>query len=89
MAAMDIGRICIKTRGRETGKKCVIVEIIDDKYVLITGPKEITGIKRRRANIKHIRPLEQKIEIKPGATDEEVKTKLQEEKLIEMMKSKD
>ena len=31
MPAIEVGRICIKLRGREAGKKCVIVDIIDDK----------------------------------------------------------
>ncbi|HDJ97286.1 MAG TPA: 50S ribosomal protein L14e, partial [Thermofilum sp.] len=44
----DVGRICVKTMGREAGKKCVIVDIIDDNFVLITGPKAASGVKRRR-----------------------------------------
>ncbi len=88
MAAIEIGRICIKTRGREAGRKCVIIDLIDDKYVLITGPKDVTGVKRRRVNIKHIEPTQIKIDIKPGASDEEVKKALEEHGLIEKMKEK-
>jgi len=39
---------------------------------VITGPKNVTGVKRRRANISHIEPLQDKIQIKRGASDEEV-----------------
>ncbi|MCS7374516.1 MAG: 50S ribosomal protein L14e [archaeon GB-1867-097] len=88
MVAIDIGRICVKTRGREAGKKCIIVDIIDDKYVLITGPKELTGVKRRRVNIKHIEPTELKIEIKPGVSDEEVIKALEEQGLLDKIKEK-
>ncbi len=71
--AIDIGRICVKIYGREAGRKCVIVDIIDGKnFVLITGPKSLTGVKRRRVNIKHIVPLDKKIDISKGASDEEV-----------------
>jgi large subunit ribosomal protein L14e len=69
---MEIGRICIKTLGREAGKKCVIVDLVDKNFVLITGPKAITGIKRRRANINHLRITQEKIDINRGASDEEV-----------------
>ena len=69
---MEIGRICIKTLGREAGKKCVIVDLVDKNFVLITGPKVITGIKRRRANINHLRITQEKIDINRGASDEEV-----------------
>ncbi|WP_334097817.1 KOW motif-containing protein, partial [Methanobacterium formicicum] len=33
MPAIEVGRICMKISGREAGEKCVIVEIIDDKFV--------------------------------------------------------
>ncbi|MCL6579366.1 MAG: 50S ribosomal protein L14e, partial [Candidatus Bathyarchaeota archaeon] len=57
MPAIEVGRICVKLTGRETGRKCVIVDIIDKSFVLITGPKSVTGVKRRRANINHVEPL--------------------------------
>ncbi len=82
----DVGRICVKVAGREAGKKCVVVDIIDDKFVLITGPKSLTGVKRRRANVKHLEPLDKKIRIKKGASDEEVAAALEKEGLIEFMK---
>jgi len=72
MPAIEVGRICIKTRGREAGKRCVIVDLIDKNFVLITGPKSLTGVKRRRANIRHLSPTEEKINIRRGASDEEV-----------------
>jgi len=68
----DIGRICVKTLGREAGRKCVIVDVIDEKFVLVTGPKNITGVRRRRANVKHLEPTPEILEIQRGASDDEV-----------------
>ncbi|MEM2136481.1 MAG: 50S ribosomal protein L14e [Candidatus Methanomethylicia archaeon] len=85
MPAIEIGRICVKTRGREAGKKCVIVDIMDDKFALITGPKSLNGVKRRRSNIKHLEPTELKIDIKAGATDEEVMEELKKQNLLKIM----
>ena len=62
----------MKTQGREAGKRCVIVDIIDRNYVLITGPEEVTGIRRRRANMSHLEPLDIIIDIERNATDEEI-----------------
>jgi len=31
MAAIEVGRVCVKTMGREAGKICVIVDVIDKK----------------------------------------------------------
>jgi len=81
MPAIEVGRICVKNAGREAGLKCVIVDIVDKSFVLITGPKELTGVKRRRVNIDHIRPTEEKIKITKGASDEDVVKALKGEKV--------
>ena len=72
MSAHDIGRICIKKVGREANRKCVVVDIIDKSYVLITGPKTLTKVKRRRANVNHLKSLMKKLAISRGASDEEI-----------------
>ena len=72
MPAIEVGRVCVKVAGREAGRKCVIVDVMDKSFVVITGPKTVTGIKRRRANVNHIEPLQDRVEIKRGAADEEV-----------------
>ena len=72
MPAIEIGRVCVKMAGRETGRKCVIVDVMDKSFVLVTGPKKVTGVKRRRVNINHVAPTEDTIQIKRGASDEEV-----------------
>ena len=85
MPAIEVGRICVKLTGREAGRKCVIVDIIDKNFVLVTGPKTVTGVKRRRANVNHIEPLQEKIEIKHGASDEEVLEALKSSGKLETM----
>ena len=72
MPAIEVGRVCIKISGREAGEKCVIVEIIDDKFVEVVG----TNIKNRRCNIKHLEPVDQTIEIKSDNV-EEIKKELE------------
>ena len=89
--AIEIGRICLKTAGKEAGRKCVIVDIIDEykrskNFVLVTGPKSISGVKRRRANIKHLIPTDRKVNISKGATDEEVYKALESEGLLDFMR---
>jgi large subunit ribosomal protein L14e len=72
MPVIEVGRVCVKTTGREAGKRCVIVDIIDKNFVLVTGPKSATGVKRRRVNINHLNLTEERVKIKRGASDEEV-----------------
>lgn len=69
---MEIGSICVKISGREAGKRCVIVDIVDKNFVVVTGPQKVSGVKRRRVNVKHVEPTQAKVDIKRGATDEEV-----------------
>ena len=86
MPAVEVGRICVKVLGREAGRKCVIVDLADKSFVLITGPKKVTGVRRRRVNANHIEPLQEKIDLKRGATDEEVAEALKASKMLETMK---
>jgi large subunit ribosomal protein L14e len=85
MPAIEVGRICVKQAGRENGKKCVVIDVMDKSFVLVTGPKKVTGVKRRRVNINHLMPLQEKVEVKRGASDDEVAQVLEAaDKLQEM-----
>ena len=64
---IEIGRLCVKIAGRDAGKKCVIVDILDDNFVLIDGET-----RRRKCNIFHIEALDQVLPIKKGAGHDEV-----------------
>ena len=72
MPAIEVGRICVKQAGRECCMKCVVIDVMDKSFVLVTGPKKLTGVKRRRVNINHVMPLEDKVDVKRGASDDEV-----------------
>ena len=72
MPSIEVGRICVKLSGREAGRKCVIVDVVDKNFVLITGPKKFSGVKRRRTNVKHLEPTDESLEVKKGASDEDV-----------------
>lgn len=82
----DVGRVCVKIAGREAGRKCVVVDIVNDNFVLVTGPRALTGVKRRRANVKHLEPTSHKIGIPRGASDEEVVKALEEAGLLAEMR---
>jgi len=87
MVAIEVGRICVKTSGRESGEKCVIVDVVDKNYVLVTGPKSLTGIRRRRVNMRHLQPTEDKVDLKKDAADEEVLKALEKAKKTEAVKA--
>ncbi|MDO5850978.1 MAG: 50S ribosomal protein L14e [Methanobacteriaceae archaeon] len=59
MPAIEKGRVCVKIAGRESGEKCVILDVIDESFVEVVG----TTIKNRRCNINHLEPLDQTVEV--------------------------
>lgn len=69
----DIGRVCMKIAGRDAGMKCVIVDVIDEHYVMIDGQT-----RRRKCNIKHLEPLAQEVQITKNAPAPEVVRVLKE-----------
>ncbi|MBI2101562.1 50S ribosomal protein L14e [Candidatus Woesearchaeota archaeon] len=70
---IEIGRVVVKVAGRDAGKKGVIIDILDDKFVLVDGET-----RRRKANILHIEPLNQVIKIEKNASHEAVAKALEE-----------
>jgi len=69
----EIGRMCVKLAGRDAGNRCVIVDIIDNTYCLIDG-----AVRRRKCNFAHLEPLDDKLEIRKGASHDDVKSAFKE-----------
>jgi large subunit ribosomal protein L14e len=81
LPVVEVGRICVKITGREAGNKCIIIDVIDKNFLLITGPKQVNKVKRRRVNVSHVEPTERKVNITRGESDEEIMKTLDEETL--------
>jgi len=64
---IEVGRLCVKTAGRDAGKKCVITEVVDEKFVMIDGET-----RRRKCNAKHLEPLKDTIKIAKNAAHKEI-----------------
>ena len=62
-----IGRVAVKLTGREAGNYCVIVNNLDNNFVLIDG-----NLKRRKCNIDHLELTDKVVEIKKDASKDEV-----------------
>jgi len=65
---MEIGQVCIKTRGREAGARVVVLSRAKEGKVLVDGPKA----KRRQCNIMHLFPTNDKVKVKEEAPHAEV-----------------
>lgn len=63
----QIGRVCLKIAGRDAGKKCVIIDVINTHYVMIDGET-----RRRKCNVKHLEPLGTVLKVTKNAPRTEV-----------------
>lgn len=59
---IEIGRVCVKIAGRDARKTCVVIDVLDDTYVLIDGQT-----RRRKCNMQHLEPLATILELKKNA----------------------
>ncbi len=78
----NVGQLCLKIAGRDAGQQCVVVEKIDEQYVLIEG-----NVRRRKCNIKHLQPTKKKLDIKAGADHKTVMVAFKKEGIKELKKA--
>ena len=63
----EVGRLAVKIAGRDAGEKCVIVEVLDETYVLVDGMT-----RRRKCNRLHLEPMNKTLDIKAKASHDDV-----------------
>ncbi len=68
MSIFEIGRLCVKIAGRDAGNTCVVVENVDESFVIVDG-----NVRRKRVNIKHLEPIAQTIALQERASSSDVK----------------
>lgn len=64
---IEVGRLCVKTAGRDAGLKCVVVDMLGKGQVMIDGQT-----RRRKCSIAHLEPLREVLKIKKGASHAEI-----------------
>ena len=71
---MKIGQLCYKLAGRESKKPCVVVDVVDDNFVIIDGQ-----VKRRRCNVRHLEPTSKILDVKKGDSKDKIMSLLEKE----------
>lgn len=71
MTVFSLGRVCVKTAGRDSGLHCIIVDTINKNTVLVDGQT-----RRKKCNIAHLEPLKTVLPIEKNATHESVEKAL-------------
>jgi len=57
---IKVGQVCMKTAGRDAGSKCVVMSVKGD-HVEVLGFR-----KKRKVNVKHLIPTQEKLDPKLG-----------------------
>lgn len=74
---IEIGRLCYKIAGREAGKPCVIIDVVNGNTVIIDGL-----VRRKKCNIKHLEYTSIVLPVKKNAQTSEVVDALLKNKII-------
>ena len=74
---LTVGRLCVKTRGRDAMMHCVVIEEIDSNYVLVDG-----NTRRKKVNKTHLEPLSKTLDVKKGADTKTVQKALEEAGIV-------
>lgn len=72
-SALDIGNVCIKTKGRKTGQKVVVVGF-EKGFALIQG----TFGKQKKCNVRHLFPTGKMIHVTKDEPGQKISQKLKE-----------
>ena len=76
MSLFTPGRMVLKIAGRDAGRIGVVVEELDNTFVLVDG-----NVRRKKVNAKHLEPMAQLLELSAGASHEEVASLFKKEGL--------
>lgn len=74
----EIGRVCLKTAGRDAGGRCVVLDVADNK-VLIDGE-----VRRRLISSVHLEPTSKLLDVERNASHEQVAVLFKKEFQVEL-----
>merc|ERR1719152_384947 len=77
---VEPGRLCRIAYGSDVNKMCTIVDIVDEKRVVVDGPT--TGVMRQPIPLKWLNLTDFKCDLKRGAKEKALKSALKESDAI-------
>merc|ERR1711924_261791 len=73
---VEPGRLALITYGPCAGKMCTIVDIVDQKRVIVDGPEAVTGVRRHMMPVKRMSLTDLKTKIPFAAREKTLKKAL-------------
>merc|ERR1711972_1236240 len=79
---VEPGRLALITYGPCAGKLCTIIDIVDQKRVVVDGPESLTGVRRHMMPIKRLSLTDLKSAIPRGAREKTLKLALDKDNTL-------
>ncbi|CAK0814348.1 unnamed protein product [Prorocentrum cordatum] len=79
---VEPGRLALITYGPCAGKMCTIVDIVDQKRVVVDGPEAVTGVVRHMMPVKRLSLTDFKAKIPRGAREKTLKKALEKDDVM-------
>jgi len=76
---VEPGRLALITFGPCAGKMCTIVDIVDQKRVVVDGPESVTGVRRHMMPVKRLSLTDFKANITRGAREKTLRLALEKD----------
>eukprot|EP00440_Ansanella_granifera_P016663 gb/GFBE01018102.1/.p1 GENE.gb/GFBE01018102.1/~~gb/GFBE01018102.1/.p1 ORF type:complete len:157 (+),score=52.49 gb/GFBE01018102.1/:1-471(+) len=76
------GRLALITYGPCAGKVCTIVDIVDQKRVVVDGPQSVTGVRRHMMPIKRLSLTDLRMTLRRGAREKTLKKELEKGEIL-------
>mmetsp|Transcript_86744 Transcript_86744/g.136859 ORF Transcript_86744/g.136859 Transcript_86744/m.136859 type:complete len:137 (+) Transcript_86744:63-473(+) len=73
---VEPGRLALITYGPCEGKMCTIIDIVDQKRVVVDGPEGATGVRRHMMPVKRLSLTDFTVKIPRGAREKTLKKAL-------------
>eukprot|EP00448_Togula_jolla_P018721 CAMPEP_0170590812 /NCGR_PEP_ID=MMETSP0224-20130122/12068_1 /TAXON_ID=285029 /ORGANISM="Togula jolla, Strain CCCM 725" /LENGTH=134 /DNA_ID=CAMNT_0010914631 /DNA_START=67 /DNA_END=471 /DNA_ORIENTATION=+ len=79
---VEPGRLSLITYGPCEGKMCTIIDIVDQKRVIVDGPESLTGVRRHMMPVKRLLLTDFKAKISRGAREKVLKKALEQDDIM-------
>lgn len=79
---VEPGRLALITYGPCEGRLCTVIDIVDQKRVIVDGPFDLTGVKRHMMPVKRLSLTDLKCNIMRNSREKTLRKALAEEDIL-------
>merc|ERR1712060_226911 len=79
---VEPGRLALITYGPCAGKMCTVIDIVDQKRVVVDGPENVTGVRRHMMPVKRLSLTDFKCSLPRGAREKTLRQALEKEEVM-------